>query len=432
MLIHIVEPGENVYSIAQEYNISPRNLISNNGLINPDRLVPGQSLIILVPETVHEVAEGETLYSISRYYNTTPWEIMRNNPFLGGRYTIIPGQELVISYYTDYAGKADEILVIGCTLPDIDSGVLRATLPYLTYVTVFGYRFSNEGVLIAPDDQNIINITREGGIPLTMNISAINPDGTPNSEMAGMLLTNPIAQNALVNNIVDELQQKGYNSLNVDFPQVMERDRFAYGEFIENLSRGLNTYVYPVIVQVTPKTSASQQGLYYEGQDYETLGQVANAVVLMPREEIRRSGPPMAIMPAGEMEAVLNYAVTAIRPEKLFIAIPNYALDWRLPYVEGETQAVRISNEEALQLAADMNVSIQFDEEAQAPFFEYRGADGARHVVWFQDARSVQAMTDLVERYDLRGISVCNIMDYYQPIWSVINDTFEITKIATI
>ena len=53
MIIHVVQPGETIYSIAAQYNVSPQKIIIDNELENPNVLVPGQTLVILVPETVH-------------------------------------------------------------------------------------------------------------------------------------------------------------------------------------------------------------------------------------------------------------------------------------------------------------------------------------------------------------------------------------------
>jgi spore germination protein len=45
--IHVVRPGESVYSIGQFYGVSPQKIISDNELENPNRLVIGQTLVIL-------------------------------------------------------------------------------------------------------------------------------------------------------------------------------------------------------------------------------------------------------------------------------------------------------------------------------------------------------------------------------------------------
>ena len=49
----------------------------------------------------------------------------------------------------------------------------------------------------------------------------------------------------------------------------------------------------------------------------------------------------MAVAPLPSVRRVLDYAVTEIPPEKIFMGFPNYAYDWTLPFVAGESRARR-------------------------------------------------------------------------------------------
>jgi len=82
MIIHVVQPGETIYSIASQYNISPQKIIIDNELKKSNVLVPGQTLVILIPETIHVVQPGETLAGIARQYNTTTVNLLQLNPFI--------------------------------------------------------------------------------------------------------------------------------------------------------------------------------------------------------------------------------------------------------------------------------------------------------------------------------------------------------------
>ena len=37
---------------------------------------------------------------------------------------------------------------------------------------------------------------------------------------------------------------------------------------------------------------------------------------------------PMAVAPINKVEQVVRFAVSQIRPEKIFMGIPNYGYDW--------------------------------------------------------------------------------------------------------
>ena len=138
-------------------------------------------------------------------------------------------------------------------------------------------------------------------------------------------------------------------------------------------------------------------------------------------------GPPMAVAPIPSVRQVLDYAVTEIPPERIFMGIPNYGYDWPLPFVRGTTAARGIGNHEAVQIAALHNVSIQYDEESQAPFFEYTSG-GISHIVWFEDVRSIQAKFQLVAEYGFRGIGYWQLMRPFRQNWMLLNSSFSITR----
>lgn len=136
----------------------------------------------------------------------------------------------------------------------------------------------------------------------------------------------------------------------------------------------------------------------------------------------------MAVSPINNVRRVLDYAVSEIPREKLFMGLPSYGYDWSLPYERGVTAAQSLSSREAIELAAYQGVPIQFDTEAMAPYFNYT-EDGIDHIVWFQDARSTEALASLTDEYSLGGIGVWNIMRPFQSMWSVISGLYGINKL---
>ena len=114
----------------------------------------------------------------------------------------------------------------------------------------------------------------------------------------------------------------------------------------------------------------------------------------------------MAVAPLPSVRRVLDYAVTELPPEKIFLGFPNYGYNWVLPYVSGQSRADSIGNEEAPLLAVRYGAEIFYDETAQSPYFVYTTPRGVVHKVWFEDLRSWQAKLDLVCEYDLAGIGI--------------------------
>jgi spore germination protein len=109
------------------------------------------------------------------------------------------------------------------------------------------------------------------------------------------------------------------------------------------------------------------------------------------------------------------------------MGIPNYGYDWALPYERGVTRARTIGNVEAVRIAVNQGVQIQFDEVAQTPFFNYE-IDGITHEVWFEDVRSLQKKFDLIKEFGLRGPGYWQIMQLFRANWLLLQDNFIIRK----
>lgn len=139
-------------------------------------------------------------------------------------------------------------------------------------------------------------------------------------------------------------------------------------------------------------------------------------------------GPAQAIAPADQVELVIQYAVTQIPSTKIFMGMPNYAYDWTLPFVQG-VPARSITNREAVNLAVRYGAEIKFDPVALSPYFNYSDAQGRRHEVWFDDARSVAARLDFVRKYNLGGVSYWNINNFFSQNWLVLSSMYSINKV---
>lgn len=423
MVIHVVQRGETLYYISEQYGIPFSQILNDNQLPDPSRLVVGQTLVIRFPAQVHTVQYGQTLQEIAQRYGLSIRQLQRNNPILGGGTTIYPGQTLVISYRQQLEGT---LSVNGYAYPFIDRALLQSTLPFLTYLTPFTYGITEEGELVDLNDEELIAIATSSGVAPLMHLSTLTEEGGFSNELASLVLNNAEIQNRLINNVVTTIQQKGYRGLDVDFEFVFARDAGPYAAFIRNLTQTLNPLGYPVIVALAPKTSATQRGLLYEGHDYAALGAAANEVLLMTYEWGYTYSPPMAVAPLPNIRAVVEYALTEIPPEKIWLGIPNYGYDWPLPFVQGQTRATSISNRYAVQLALRHNAEIQFDQRAQTPWFQYQDEDGVKHEVWFEDARSIRAKLALIPEYGLRGAGYWNLMRPFPQNWVVLTSLYNI------
>ncbi len=422
MEIYIVKEGDTLSSIARRYGVSTERLTVENGIEAPDRLAVGQALTVQKPRLVHTVRQGESLSGIARQYGVSLTTLWQNNPALGGGERIYPGQSIVIAYEGDKLGT---LSVNGYLYPFIDREILRKTLPYLTYATVFSYGFDGEGNLLPVDDEKILPIILEYGVVPILLLSTIE-DGQFSNQRSSRLFEDEVAQGRLIEQLLRTMEEKGYGGVDIDFEYVFADERGAYSAFVERVEETLEERGYTVMVSLAPKTSADQPGLLYQGHDYEMLAEASNGVLLMTYEWGYTYGPAMAVAPINKVAEVVDYAITEIDTDKIYLGVPNYGYDWTLPFRQGSA-ARSLSNMAAVSLAEKEGAAIQFDEVAQAPFFRYTD-EGVAHEVWFEDARSVKEKLALADAYGLRGVGVWNIMRYFPQLWTVLSGLYEIRK----
>lgn len=431
MQIYTVKSGDSIYSIAREFGTTPARIIADNELTDPGRLAVGQSLVILEPTNTYTVRGGDTLESIADTFGISLIELWRNNPMLGGKSFIYPGQTLNISFDPPPLGDA---AINGYVYPFVDRDTLRKTLPYLTYLSIFSYGIRPDGTLIPPagGDDEIIAIAREYGTVPLMMLTSLTEGGTFSSELATQTIQNEQTAQTLAENAVRIMVDKGYGGIDVDFEYIAPEAREAYVRFINQIKSALpEGGDYEVFVSLAPKTSDTMRGLLYEGHDYAALGEAADRVLTMTYEWGYTYGPPLAVSPIGNVERVLDYAVSRIPADKVMMGIPNYGYNWTLPYVKGESKAQSLSNVAAVKLAIDKNAAIQYDEQAQTPFFNYFdrvNGNPVEHVVWFDDARSMDAKLRLMNEKNLFGGSVWNVMNYFPQLWTVMNQLYSLVK----
>ncbi|MBQ8912221.1 MAG: glycoside hydrolase [Clostridia bacterium] len=277
-----------------------------------------------------------------------------------------------------------------------------------------------------PDDTPVVDTAVSFGVAPVLLLSTLGPDGTFDSRLASMLFDDPAATENLILQLLSVMKDKGYRGIDVDFEYILPEDKDRYSAFIALLTERMNAEGLEVMVALAPKTAPDQKGLLYEGHDYAALGRNANALLLMTYEWGYAFGPPGAIAPINKVEEVIDYALSEIPADKIFLGIPNYGYDWTLPFTPGQGRAKTISPGQAVELAAKYRAEILYDPQTASPYFYYTAEDGKRHAVHFEDVRSYREKFRLLARKGLAGLSVWTVMNDTPPLFLLANSLFEI------
>lgn len=419
VVLHKVQPDDTINSIAEQYNIPIQRLLQENGLSLNSELSVGEIIAITYPTKTHIVKEGETLSDIALANGASIIELLRNNPFLSDRVDLIIGEELTISYDK----KNKKIRVNGMTFSFINKQVLKMTLPYLTYITVMGYKVDDNGKLTDVDDADIIQMSINYDVVPLMLVSTLDETGQGSFEVSHSLFNNPALQKTLVDNIIVTLDMKGYYGAVFGFQYVLREDQQNYMDFIEYATSRLHEAGYLSWEVLTPTVF----GYIQEATNFTEINQAVDGLILLSYQWSTNYIPNAYQTTYNYMKDYLDTVLTMVSPEKIYLGLTRIAYDWELPYIEGESFAASLTDPRALRLASQYGSEIFFDEVTKMSYFMYKD-DGSEHIVWFSDIRNTNAILDLVNDYGLGGISIWTIMNF-SPIWHTINSQYDIEKL---
>lgn len=417
--VHIVRSGETLWQIANQYNVPIQSIIRANQIANPAQINVGTRLTI--PPQIHTVQAGETLWQIANQYQVPLQELIRQNNIQNPN-VLFPGTRLTIPFrkpiidvnaYTTNQGEQ-----AGKEIQEVGS--------LLTYASPFAYTMTADGGLTPINDTAFLQAAKAtGAVPMLCITNFTYRD--PGSRLAHTILSSADLQDRLLTNAITIMRTKGYRGINIDFENVYPEDRENYNQFLQRAVNRLHPEGFFVSTALAPKTSGDQKGLLYEAHDYPAHGRIVDFVVLMTYEWGYRLGPPQSISPLNQIRRVLDYAVSVIPRDKIFMGFQVYARDWLLPHVKGQ-EAETFSMQEAIRRATKYGATIQYDNTTQSPFFTYQDQQGLSHVVWFEDARSAQAKFDTVKEYRLRGVSYWALGYPFPQNWQLLRDNFTIRK----
>lgn len=426
MQIHVVQRGQSLYGIGQAYGIPYEEIALANELVDPSRITVGQALVIPITGNYHYVQPGQSLYIISRMYGMSVAELAAVNGIsptgilhVGQRLYIPPRpkKEIEVFLYVEPRNPVSETMI----------NEVRARLRNITYLGMFSYEPQRDGTLKPPPQSTITEIATAGGVLNAMVVSNLE-NFAFSADLAHELFTNQTAQNRLFENIVQTAKRNNFSDIHFDFEFLRPADRELYNGFLRNARSRFHSAGLTISTALAPKTSDTPTGIY-GAIDYRAHGEICDFVTLMTYEWGYSYSEPQAVSPINQVRRVVEYAVSVIPRDKIFLGQNLYGYDWTYPYPPESGVAARaLSPQQAVNLAIQVNAAIQYDEVAQAPYFLYWDSDGVRHDVWFEDARSIQAKFNLLKEFNLRGMMYWKLGLAFPQNWLLLMDNFTIRK----
>ncbi|BCJ88289.1 glycosyl hydrolase family 18 protein [Effusibacillus dendaii] len=418
-VIYEVKTGDTLTKIANVYHQSVAAIKTTNGL-SGERIVPGQSLILSGNEYI--LAAGDSIWKIAERHGISQEEIIRVNNVQNPLNTWT-GTKIVVPQPQKTSIMTGAYMVPKNKLSDL--WLLRQYSPLVTQIGIFEYHPDHNGTLSPLYATTAIKESwKQHSEPVAVVTNLTQKGFDP--ELAHRLLKTPKLRRKLIQNIDILLRTQGYKGVNIDFEQLYPQDREFFNQFMNELAQKLKRNHFTLSIAV-PAKQGDQTPSYLAGYDYAALGKVVDYFFLMTYDWHWLGGPAGPIAPIRQVRATLNYAVTRVPKQKLFLGIPMYAYDWTLS-PNGKTSGKSYAQSQAIELAMDHGSPIQYDKESESPYFYYTDASGGKHVVWFEDARSIVKKYRLITKYNIKGMGGWKLGLSFPQAESIASRMFQIVK----
>ena len=190
-----------------------------------------------------------------------------------------------------------------------------------------------------------------------------------------------------------------YAGINLDFEELTDKDQKDYALFVEALWAELHPRGYLVTIDVPSEV---------KGMLAERLAAATDFIVLMAYDQHASSDNPGPIASPRWIATSAAEWLGHVPADKLVVAVGAYGYDWPLD-AEGDSarEGEEIGYSQALALARENEVPIDWDNESKNSSFEYDDDDAkVKHAVWFLDAPAAMAQLTALSQFHLRGSAI--------------------------
>jgi spore germination protein YaaH len=309
------------------------------------------------------------------------------------------------------------------TWDDSSRIALEAHIEQLDVVSPYYYHLTPSGTIKSFAESTVLEMMRASGvtiIPLIQNESRWDEFRTT--------IGTPAKRDAIVALLVELVEDNGYDGIHIDFEAVNATDASLLTDFMTRLYAAFHPRGWIVSQAVIARVS-DQSTTWGGAYDYEALSKVNDYIVLMAYDYTPvGASTPGPVAPIWWVEDAVEYALTNIPNERLFLGVPFYGYDWNT--TDGPP-AEAVSFAGAQSRAAITGASTGFDSDDKSPWIKYKDAAGDQHQVWYENVESFEEKLDVVIDERLAGFAAWRIGHEDPRNWTVIGAlTTPATRIA--
>ncbi|QZY55662.1 glycosyl hydrolase family 18 protein [Crassaminicella profunda] len=243
-------------------------------------------------------------------------------------------------------------------------------------------------------------------------------------DLTNTFLKDAIAREKAINEVLKLIKENNMDGINIDFENIFLKDKEKLVLFVRELSSVFHENGLVVSMDVTAKGGSENWSQCY---DRAALGQAVDYVALMAYDEHWGSSPVSgSVASLGWVEEIINGLLEEVPSEKLLLGVPFYTRIWtETPSKDDPTKMVVKSKSASMKTINEIlkkeNITKVWDENSGQNYVEYVENNKVRKI-WIEDAISMKARVDLINKYNLAGIASWRRGFETEDIWNVIDE----------
>lgn len=270
------------------------------------------------------------------------------------------------------------------------------------------------GAITIKYDKDYYKKAKENGYQIWPIITnSFDSEDINGKEITSKIVNSEREREELIRNIVGIIQDNKLDGINIDFENMKEEDKYLYTQFLREL--------YPVVKSVGAKLSVD---VYFTSYiDRKGVGKACDYLIFMGYDQrgewSKEAGSISEIAwTEGRIESLINDS--DVDPSKIILGVPFYTRLWKINS-DGTFSTNVYSMNNSNEFIEKYGLTPTVDEVSGQNYVETK-QDDITYKLWIEDAYSMGKRAELVNKYNLGGITAWQKGFETDDIWQVLKE----------
>ncbi len=270
------------------------------------------------------------------------------------------------------------------------------------------------GAITIKYDKDYYKKAKENGYQIWPIITnSFDSEDINGKEITSKIVNSEREREELIKNIVGIIQDNKLDGINIDFENMKEEDKYLYTQFLREL--------YPVVKSVGAKLSVD---VYFTSYiDRKGVGKACDYLMFMGYDQrgewSKEAGSISEIAwTEGRIESLINDS--DVDPSKIILGVPFYTRLWKINS-DGTFSTNVYSMNNSNEFIEKYGLTPTVDEVSGQNYVETK-QDDITYKLWIEDAYSMGKRAELVNKYNLGGITAWQKGFETDDIWQVLKE----------